>query len=96
MIRTALLLVPVLGLGACASHIGNYGGSLEKANNQLGFAVRQNIAVQTANPEGSTGDVVVSAERSAHAIEAYRSDTVKEAGGAGTMEMKANQGSGNN
>jgi len=92
MIRTALLLVPVLGLGACASHIGNYGGSLEKANNQLGFAVRQNIAAQTVNPQGATGDVVVSAERAAHAIDNYRSDNVESAGGAATMAMKANSG----
>ena len=96
MIRTALLLVPVLGLGACASHIGDYGGSLEKANQQLGYAVRQNIAAQTVNPQGATGDVVVSAERTAHAVDNYRTDHVKDAGSAGTMAMKANSGSESN
>jgi type IV pilus biogenesis protein CpaD/CtpE len=96
MIRTALLLVPVLGLGACANHIGNYGGSLEKANEQLGFAVRQNIAAQTVNPQGATGDVVVSAERTAHAVDKYRADTVDSAGSAGTMAMKANSGTESN
>ena len=90
MIRTALLLVPILGLGACASQIGHYGGSLEKANQQLGFAVRQNIAAQTVNPQGATGDVIVSAERAAQAVDKYRSDQVEDAGTPGTMAMKAN------
>jgi type IV pilus biogenesis protein CpaD/CtpE len=95
MIRTVLLLAPVLGLGACASHVGNYGGSLEKANQQLGFAVRQNIAVQTVNPDGASGDVVVSAERAARAVDSYRADNVASAGPAGTMQAKAGAGSGN-
>ena len=95
MIRTALLLIPVLGLGACASEIGHYGGSLEKANEQLGYAVRQNIAAQTVNPSGATGDVVVSAERTAGAVDAYRKDQVDDAGAAGTMAMKAAPGSAN-
>jgi type IV pilus biogenesis protein CpaD/CtpE len=89
MIRTALLLIPVLGLGACASQIGHYGGSLEKANQQLGFAVRQNIAAQTVNPAGATGDVTVSAERAALAVDKYRADQVDDAGSATTMAMKA-------
>jgi type IV pilus biogenesis protein CpaD/CtpE len=95
MIKTALLLIPVLGLGACATHIGDYGGGMEKANQQLGYAVRQNIAVQTANPQGASGDVTVSAERAAKAVDRYRADAVAAAGTAGTMQTKATTDSGN-
>jgi type IV pilus biogenesis protein CpaD/CtpE len=93
MIRTALLILPVLALGACASEIGNYGGDMHMANENFGHAVRQNIAVQTVNPTPSTATVVVSGERAATAVDAYRKDTVKDPGSATTMAMKANAGS---
>jgi type IV pilus biogenesis protein CpaD/CtpE len=93
MIRTALLLLPVLALGACASEIGHYGGDMAMANENFGYAVRKNIAVQTVNPTPSTQPVVASGERTAAAVAAYQSDTVENPGTATTMAMKANAGS---
>ena len=92
MIKAALTIIPILALGACASTVGTYGGDLAKANEQLGFAVRQNIAAQTVNPGGSTQPVVAGGARAALAVGAYQADQVESPGTASTMSMKANAG----
>jgi hypothetical protein len=89
MIKAAVLLLPLLGLGACASQLGYFSGDLQAANEQLGQAVHQNIAVQTVNPQGSSEAVVASAARAASAVAAYTADDVQQPDSATTLSMKA-------
>jgi hypothetical protein len=96
MIRTALILPVLLGLGACASQIGLHGGDMLAANEQLGQAVRQNIVAQSVNPQGSSAAVVASGARTAAAVSDYQKDMVEPPGSAGTLSMKAGTGSGSN
>jgi hypothetical protein len=91
MIRTAALLTLVLGLGACASQIGYFGGKA-RANEQLGQAVRQNIAVQTVNPQGSSEPVVASGARTGKAVAAYVADKVEKPKQAGTTSSQSSGG----
>jgi len=89
MIKAAVLLLPLLGLGACASQMGYHMGDLRAANEQLGQAVRQNIAAQTVNPQGSSEAVVASGARAASAVTAYTKDNVEHPTSATTLAMKA-------
>lgn len=77
MIKAALILLPVLGLGACASEIGAFSGDNFAANQQLGQAVRQNIAAQAINSSPSSEPVVADATRTIDAVTAYRKDAVE-------------------
>src|SRR5262245_36460357 len=88
MIRTASFIAIALCLGGCASQIGYYGGDLGKANEQLGAAVRQNIAVQTVNPQGSSEPVTASGARAAKAVTAYQADKVEKPKAAGTLSIE--------
>jgi hypothetical protein len=92
MIKAALILLPVLGLGACASEIGAFGGDGFAANQQLGQAVRQNIAAQTVNPTPSGSPVIADATRTVDAVTAYRKDAVEKptATGASTSASSGN------
>ena len=92
MIRTALILLPVLALGACANQIGYHDGDLTALNEQHGQAVRQNILAQTVNPGGSSEPVVTSGARAAKAVTDYQNDAVEHPATSGTMSMKANAG----
>ena len=81
MIRTTTAILAALALGACASQIGYSTGD---GNRHLGDAVRQNIAAQTANPEGSSAEVVASGARVSKAVGAHASDTVEKPGSSST------------
>lgn len=80
MIKASFLLLPILALGACASQIGYFGGDDVAANEQLGQAVRQNIAAQTVNPSGSSEAVVTDGSRVSAAVKRYQTDTVEQPG----------------
>lgn len=83
MIRTALILLPVFGLGACATEIGAFGGDSYAANQQLGQAVRQNIAAQSVNATPSSEPPLADAKRTADAVTAYRTDAVEKPAATG-------------
>jgi hypothetical protein len=89
MIRTTSALIAVLSLGACASQIGYHAGDLAEANARFGETVRNNIAVQTVNPEGSSVDVTASGSRTAKAVQAYAADKVEKPTPPGTMTLEA-------
>jgi hypothetical protein len=89
MIRTTSAILAALALGACATEIGDYGD----AGDVFGSAVRQNIAAQTVNPQGSSADVTASAARAAKANKAYTNDTVEKPVVSGTTTMQAGGGS---
>jgi hypothetical protein len=84
MIRTTSALLAALALGACASEIGYHAGDLADANRSLGESVRQNIAAQTVNPQGSTADVIASGARATKAVQAHSADKVEKPGSAST------------
>jgi hypothetical protein len=86
MIKASLFTLSLLGLGACASQIG-YDGD-ERANQQLGSAVRQNIAAQTVNPTPSNQAVVASGVRVAGAVTAYQADKAEKPASSGTSSMQ--------
>jgi hypothetical protein len=92
MIKAALLLLPVLGLGACASEIGAFGGDSYAANQQLGQAVRQNIAAQSVNSSPSSSPVVADATRTVDAVTAYRKDAVEKPSATGASTSKISGG----
>ena len=89
MIRTTSALLAALALGACASQIGYHSGDLAEANTRLGEAVRNNIAVQTVNPSGSSADVTASGQRTAKAVQAYQTDKVEKPSATGTLNIQA-------
>jgi hypothetical protein len=86
MIKAALIVLPLLGLGACASQVGYLGD--ETANEQLGSAVRQNIAAQTVNPTPSTQPIEASGVRVAGAVVDYQADKVEKPLSSGTSAMQ--------
>ena len=88
MIRTTTAILTALALGACATETGAYGD----AKDAFGDAVRQNIAAQTVNPQGSSADVTASAARAAMANKAYANDTVEKPAGTGTTTMQSGGG----
>jgi hypothetical protein len=81
MIKTTTAILATLALGACASEIGSRGD----ASHVFGDAVRQNIAAQTVNPQGSSADVAASAARAALANQAYTTDRVEKPAAASTL-----------
>lgn len=84
MIRTTTAILAAFALGACATEVGNYG----EANEVFGDAVRQNIAAQTVNPQGSSADVAASGARAVKANQAYAADKVEKPATAGTTAMQ--------
>lgn len=88
MIKTTSALIALLALGACASELG-----LTEGGARLGDAVRQNIAAQTVNPQGSSADVVASGARTSKAVQAYNADTVEKPATPGTMSIQSGGGS---
>jgi hypothetical protein len=87
MIKAAILALPLLGLGACASQVGYFGD--DRANQQLGSAVRQNIAAQTVNPTPSNEPVVASGVRVAGAVVDYQADKTEKPASSGTSAVQA-------
>jgi hypothetical protein len=91
MIKAAIIVLPLLGLGACASQVGyNLDG---RGNEQLGSAVRQNIAAQTVNPTPSSDPLVANGVRVAGAVSDYQADKVEKPGSSsmtGTQTVKSN------
>jgi hypothetical protein len=85
MIRTTTAILALLVLGACSHDIGAYGD----ASDVFGNAVRQNIAAQTVNPQGSSADVTASAARVAKANKAYAADQVEKPAPVGTSAQSA-------
>jgi hypothetical protein len=81
MIRTTTAILAALALGACATEIGSHDDAI------FGDAVRQNIAAQTVNPEGSSADVVTSGARVDKAVRAHASDTVEKPGASSTTSV---------
>jgi hypothetical protein len=94
MIRTTTLFLAALSLGACASQIGYHAGDLAEANARFGETVRNNIAVQTVNPEGSSADVTASDARVARAVQAYSADKVEKPAPPGTLTIRSNESAG--
>jgi hypothetical protein len=92
MIKVTSALLAALALGACASQVGYHVGDLSEANARFGESVRNNMAVQTVNPEGSSADVAASAARAAKAVTAYTTDTVEKPGSPGTMNVQSAAG----
>ncbi len=88
MIRTTTAILAALALGACATETGAYGD----ASGVFGDAVRQNIAAQTVNPQGSSADVAASAARAAKANQAYVADKVEKPAPVGTSQSSASTG----
>jgi hypothetical protein len=89
MIKATSALLAALALGACASQAGYHVGDLAEANARFGESVRNNIAVQTVNPQGSSADVASSAARAAKAVTAYTGDKVDKPAAPGTMNVQA-------
>jgi hypothetical protein len=89
MIRTTTAIFAALALGACATETGAYGD----AKDVFGDSVRQNIAAQTVNPQGSSADVTASAARAAKANQAYTADKVEKPAATGTTSMSGSGGS---
>lgn len=85
MIKITSVLLAAMSLGACASEIGLHSGDLAKNNAMFGEAVRNNIAVQTVNPAGSSADVTASGARVAKANQAYTTDKVEKPASPNTM-----------
>jgi hypothetical protein len=83
MIKTTSAIIALLALGACASEMG-----ITQGSEQFGDSVRQNIAAQTVNPQGSTADVTASGARTSKAVQAYNTDKVEKPAGAGTMSVQ--------
>lgn len=94
MIKVTSALLAVLALGACASQVGYHIGDLEEANARFGESVRNNIAVQTVNPQGSSAEVAASAARAAKAVNAYTTDKVDKPAAPGTMTIQASGNTG--
>ena len=94
MIRTTTLLVAAFSLGACASQTGYHSGDLAEANARFGETVRNNIAVQTVNPEGSSADVAASGARVSRAVQAYSADKVEKPTPPGTLTIRSNESAG--
>jgi hypothetical protein len=96
MIKATSALLAALALGACASQVGHHIGGLSEVHARFGESVRNNIAMQTVNPEGSSADVAASAARTAKAVGAYTADNVEKPTAPGTMEIQSGgQASGN-
>jgi hypothetical protein len=94
MIRIASSVFAALALGACASQIGYHADELAEANTRFGESVRNNIAVQTVNPEGSAADITTSGARAAKAIEAYIADKVEKPAVSSTKVQQQSSGQG--
>jgi len=94
MIRIASSVFAALALGACASQIGYHADELAEANTRFGEAVRNNIAVQTVNPEGSTADVTASGARTAKAVQAYTTDKVEKPAVSSSRILQQSSGGG--
>ncbi|HEY7800155.1 MAG TPA: hypothetical protein VIA80_15420 [Hyphomonadaceae bacterium] len=86
MIRTTTAILAAFALGACATEIGAY----DEAKDVFGNAVRQNIAAQTVNPQGSSADVASSAARAAKANQAYLTDRVEKPEAVGASSAGSN------
>lgn len=84
MIKTTSAMIALLALGACASEIGKSAFS-----ERFGDAVRQNIAAQTVNPQGSSADVTASGARTAKAVDAYNKDAVAKPTNPDTMALSS-------
>jgi hypothetical protein len=91
MIKTTTAILAALALGACASEIGSYGD----AKDVFGNSVRQNIAAQTVNPQGSSADVEASAARVAKANQAYLADRVEKPEAVGASSAGSDTPGGN-
>ncbi|HXI87090.1 MAG TPA: hypothetical protein VNH64_06500 [Parvularculaceae bacterium] len=96
MIKIASGLIIAFGLSACASQVGYYDFYSDDANMVFGQSVKQNIAAQTVNPDGSDADVEANGARVGKANDAYRADKVEKPRSTGTTVSvkQSNQGGG--
>ncbi len=93
MKTTSILIISAVALAGCASEIGHHAGGLAATHDAFGSAVRNNIAVQTVNPEPAAADVTAGGARTAAAVAAYQADDVEKPRAPGTMSIQASGGS---
>jgi hypothetical protein len=96
-----LIITPLLAtlLGACAYESGHRDFDPKDYQAHFGQSVRQNVAVQTVNPDAPSSDVLeASGARAALAQQRYRTDKVEKPESATTLKStteSGNSGAGN-
>lgn len=92
MIRTVLILASAVALSACANQVGHRDFLTDDTDVVFGASVNQNIAAQTVNPDGASGDVEASGARVGLAVGRYQTDTVEKPKEPGTLKVKSSGG----
>ncbi len=91
----ASLVVVAISLSGCAHEVGLPDFYAAETEAKFGDAVRQNIAVQTVNPNAPTGEALTaSGPRTAIAQQRYEEDDVEKPATTSTLRSATQSGSG--